>query len=86
MKRAFLTLGSSLLALAFACGLFVIGLIGYATLDDQKRAVFEYMGLWSQMSAFSKGIVDTRYLAYDLSGALLSLFLTVRVLQANRWQ
>lgn len=67
-------------------GLFVIGLVGYATLDDQKRAVFEYLGLWSQMSAFAKGIVDTRYLAYDLSGAALSLFLAVRVLQANRWQ
>jgi len=67
-------------------GLFVIGLAGYATLDDQKRAVFEYLGLWSQMSAFAKGIVDTRYIVYDLSGAAVSLFLAVRVLGANRWQ
>jgi ABC-2 type transport system permease protein len=67
-------------------GLFVAGLAGYATLDQDKRAVFEYVGLWTQMGAFSKGIVDTRYLAYDASVAALSLFLSVRVLQANRWQ
>jgi ABC-2 type transport system permease protein len=66
--------------------LFVVGLAGYATLDDQKRAIFEYLGLWTQMAAFSKGIVDTRHVVYDVSGAVLSLFLAVRVLQANRWQ
>jgi ABC-2 type transport system permease protein len=67
-------------------GLFVIGLGSYATLDDDKRAVLEYMGLWTQMGAFSKGIVDTRYLVYDLSLCGLALFMSVRVLQANRWQ
>jgi ABC-2 type transport system permease protein len=67
-------------------GLFVVGLAGYATLDQEKRAVFEYLGLWTQMGAFSKGIVDTRYLVYDASVAAVSLFLSVRVLQANRWQ
>lgn len=67
-------------------GLFVIGLLAYATFDDTKKAVFEYLGPWSQMAAFAKGIVDTRYLTYDLSAAVLALFLSVRVLQANRWQ
>jgi ABC-2 type transport system permease protein len=67
-------------------GLFGIGLAGYATLDDQSRAIFEYVGLWTQMASFAKGIVDTRYLVYDVSIAVLALFLTVRVLQANRWQ
>lgn len=67
-------------------GLFVIGLAGYATLDDEKRAVFEYVGMWTQMAAFAKGIVDTRYLVYDFSLAIVALFLCVGVLQANRWQ
>jgi ABC-2 type transport system permease protein len=67
-------------------GLFVLGLFSYATLDDTQRAVLEYVGLWTQMGAFSKGIVDTRYLVYDLSLAGLALFMSVRVLQANRWQ
>lgn len=67
-------------------GLFVIGLAGYATLDEQKRAMFEYVGLWTQMNAFAKGIVDTRYVVYDVSVAILALFLSVRVLHANRGQ
>jgi ABC-2 type transport system permease protein len=77
---------SAMLTFLVLGGLFVIGLAGYATLDDDKRALFEYVGLWTQMAAFSKGIVDTRYLVYDLSLAALALFLCVGVLQANRWQ
>jgi ABC-2 type transport system permease protein len=65
-------------------GLFVVGLAGYANVGDELRAVFEYLGLWSQMAAFAKGIVDTRYLVYDLSIAGLALFLAVQALQNNR--
>lgn len=65
-------------------GLFVVGLAGYANVGDEMRAVFEYVGLWTQMASFAKGVVDTRYLAYDLSIATLAVFLAVRVLQVNR--
>jgi ABC-2 type transport system permease protein len=65
-------------------GLFVVGLAGYANVGDEMRSVFEYVGLWSQMSAFAKGIVDTRYLVYDLSVVVLSLFLSVQALQTDR--
>jgi ABC-2 type transport system permease protein len=65
-------------------GLFVIGLAGYANVGDEMRAVFEYVGLWTQMSAFAKGIVDTRYLVYDLSVVTLSLYLSVQALQTDR--
>lgn len=65
-------------------GLFVIGLAGYANVGDDMRAVFEYIGLWTQMAAFAKGIVDTRYLVYDLSVAVISLFLSVQALQTDR--
>jgi len=65
-------------------GLFVIGLAGYANVGDDMRAVFEYVGLWTQMAAFSKGIVDTRYLVYDLSVVVLSLFLSVQALRSDR--
>jgi ABC-2 type transport system permease protein len=65
-------------------GLFVIGLVGYANVGDDWREIFEYLGLWTQMGAFAKGIVDTRYVVYDLSIALLSVVLSVRVLQADR--
>jgi ABC-2 type transport system permease protein len=77
---------AALLTFLLLGSLFVVGLAGMATLDDQTRAVFEYLGLWNQMATFAKGIVDTRHVVYDLSWACLALFLTVRVLQANRWQ
>jgi ABC-2 type transport system permease protein len=67
-------------------GLFIVGLGSFATLDDTSRAIFEYVGLWTQMASFAKGIVDTRYLVFDLSMAVTALFLTVRVLQTNRVQ
>jgi ABC-2 type transport system permease protein len=65
-------------------GLFVIGLAGYANVGDDMRAIFEYVGLWTQMAAFSKGIVDTRYLVFDLTVVVLSLFLSVQALQSDR--
>ena len=67
-------------------GLFLLGLGGYVFTDDQARGIFEYIGIWSQMDAFSKGIVDTRYLVFDLSLAFLGVFLSIRAVQANRWQ
>lgn len=67
-------------------GLFIVGLGQFIFTEDAQRAFFEYIGIWSHMEAFSKGIVDTRFVVYDLSLAGMALFLTVRVLQANRWQ
>jgi len=67
-------------------GLFIVGLGTYTSTNESMRAVFEYVGLWTQMAAFAKGIVDTRHLAFDLSLTVLALYLTVRVLQTNRGQ
>jgi ABC-2 type transport system permease protein len=66
--------------------LFVVGLLSYTTMNDEAKALYEYFALWGQMGTFAKGIVDTRHVVFDVSCALLSLFLAVRVLQANRWQ
>ena len=67
-------------------GLFVVGLAGYATMDDEKRALFEYVGLWTQMSSFAKGIVDTRFIVFDLSLAFVAIYLSIRALTAQRSQ
>ena len=75
---------AALLTFLVLGGLFVVGLAGYANVGDEMRAVFEYVGLWTQMASFAKGIVDTRYLVYDLSIATLAVFLAVRALQVNR--
>jgi ABC-2 type transport system permease protein len=65
-------------------GLFIVGVFGYTNVPDEWRVVFEYLGLWKQMSTFAKGVVDTRFVVYDLSFAVLSVVLSVRVLQADR--
>jgi len=75
---------AALLTFLVLGGLFVIGLAGYANVGDETRAVFEYLGLWTQMAGFAKGIVDTRYLVYDVSVAVVSLVLAVQVLQTDR--
>jgi ABC-2 type transport system permease protein len=75
---------AALLTFMVLGGLFVVGLAGYANVGDETRAVFEYLGLWTQMAGFAKGIVDTRYLVYDLSVAVVSLVLAVQALQTDR--
>lgn len=65
-------------------GLFVIGILGFLNVSDEMRGFFEYLGLWTQMSSFAKGIVDTRYLVFDVSVAALSLVMSVQALSSNR--
>lgn len=66
-------------------GLFVMG-IGEMVLDDGwLRDVCGYVSVWSQMDDFSKGIIDLRRVAFDVSLTALPLFATVRVVDAWRW-
>jgi ABC-2 type transport system permease protein len=37
------------------------------------------------MEDFAKGIIDSRYVVFDVTTAVLALFVTVRVLQARRY-
>jgi len=79
-------IAAALLTFLVLGSLFLIGLRSYATQDDAERALYEYLGVWSQMSTFAKGIIDTRFLVFDVTLAMLSVFATVRVIQSNRWQ
>jgi ABC-2 type transport system permease protein len=66
-------------------GLFLLNMLVFIDSGEGAGAIFEYVGMWSQMDAFSKGVLDTRFIVYDISLAALCVFLTIRVLQANRW-
>lgn len=79
-------IAAALLTFLVLGALFLFGLRAYATQDDAERALYEYLGVWTQMGTFAKGIVDTRFLAFDLSVAALAVFAAVRVLQSHRWQ
>lgn len=42
--------------------------------------------VWRQMQEFARGIVDTRYLVFYVSGTIFFLFLTCRVIESRRWK
>lgn len=65
---------------------FILGLFSFLVTDDTWRGVFDYMSLWTHMSTFASGIVDSRYLTYELSLAALGVFLSVRALEARRYE
>jgi len=65
---------------------FILGLMSFLVTDDSMRSVFDYMSLWTHMSTFASGIVDSRYLTYELSLAALGVFLSIRALEARRYE
>ena len=62
---------------------FVLG-IGQFIFFDATREVLEYISVWNHMSDFSRGVVDTRHLVFDVSIAAFALFLAQRRLEARR--
>ena len=63
--------------------LFTVG-IGEFVFDGAVREVCSYVSMWGHMQSFSKGVVDTRYLVFDLSVASLAVGLSIGVLKARR--
>ena len=49
-------------------------------------AVIDHADLWRHMADYAKGIVDTRYVTYELSMTCLFLFLSTKSLELNRWR
>lgn len=68
----------------FALGaLFVIGL-GQFVFGEEYREVFAYLSVWGHMEAFSRGVVDSRYLVFDATLSILGITFAIGVLQARR--
>lgn len=74
---------AAVLTFLVLCGLFLAGL-GVFLFGEEYREAFAYISIWGHMEAFSKGIVDSRYLAFDASVAALSVTLAVAVLSQRR--
>ncbi|MDH5493338.1 MAG: ABC transporter permease subunit [Myxococcales bacterium] len=75
---------AAVITFMFLGALFALGILQYVVHD--ARDFFAYLSVWSHMQDFSKGIVDSRYLVYDVTLAALALFLSVRVLESRRYQ
>lgn len=63
--------------------LFTVG-IGEFVFDGTARELCAYVSMWGHMQSFAKGVVDTRYLVFDLSVAVLAVGLSVGVLKSRR--
>jgi ABC-2 type transport system permease protein len=77
---------AAMLTFMVLSGLFAVGLLTFLDTFADYRDAIEYISLWGHMQAFSKGIVDTRYLVFDLSVAGLFVYLAWRGLDGRRWQ
>ena len=47
---------------------------------------FDHMSLMRHMDDFARGVIDSRHLVFYVTGTVLFLFLTTRVVEARRWQ
>ena len=77
---------AALLTFMILAGLFAVGLLSFIESFAAYRDAIDYISLWGHMQAFSKGIVDSRFLVFDLSVAALFVYLAWRVLEGRRWQ
>ncbi len=67
-------------------GLFVLGLLQFVFTDDGQREIFEYVSVWGHMQSYARGVVDSRYVVFDLSLTSLSLLSAVLVVSWRRYE
>ena len=65
--------------------LFIAGIFEMVADDPLLQGIASYVSIWGHMEDFAKGIVDSRYIVFDVTTAVLALFITVRVVQARRY-
>jgi ABC-2 type transport system permease protein len=75
---------AALLTFMLLSGLFAVGLLGFVDTFSEQRDAIDYISLWGHMQSFSKGIVDTRFLVFDLTMAALFVYLAWRALDGRR--
>jgi ABC-2 type transport system permease protein len=64
--------------------LFTLG-IGEFVFDGTMREICAYLSMWSHMQSFANGVVDTRYLVFDLSVAVCAVGLSIAALKVRRY-
>jgi ABC-2 type transport system permease protein len=76
---------AALLTFMLLSGLFAVGLLSFVDTFADYRDAIDYLSLWGHMQSFSKGIVDTRFVVFDLTLAGLFLYLAWRALDGRSW-
>lgn len=66
--------------------LFLVGLLEYLARQEWVRTVSGYVSSYNHMLEFSRGQIDTRPIVFYLTGTLLMLFTTVKVVESRHWK
>jgi ABC-2 type transport system permease protein len=79
---------AAMISFALGIGLFILSWGGdrFATHQTWAGAVLNYISLRTHMEDFARGIVDSRWVVFYLTGSVFFLFLTHRVVQSRRWK
>lgn len=77
---------AALLTFMVLGALFVSGLLTYVESLSPYHDALEYISLWGHMQSFAKGVVDSRFVVFDVSLAAFFVFLAWRALEGRRWQ
>jgi ABC-2 type transport system permease protein len=75
---------AALLTFMVLSGLFAVGLLSFVDSFAAQRDAIDYISLWGHMQAFSRGIVDTRFVVFDVTLAGLFVYLAWRALDGRR--
>lgn len=79
-------ISAGIISLGMILGLWVIGWAALTVDNESTRSLLEYLSVTHHFDDFLKGLLSVTGLAYTLSGASFSLFLTHRVLDSSRWR
>jgi len=79
---------AAVISLVMILVLLFAGLLQFVILDvsGSMRDVFGYFSAIDHMETFSKGVIDTRPIAWYLTMTTLMLVLTYQVFQARKWK
>ena len=75
---------AALISIAVLLALWLINAFASAV-QAPLSSVLQYLSIISHYSEFYSGVIDTRHVVYYLSVIVVSLFLSVRVLETRRW-
>jgi ABC-2 type transport system permease protein len=81
-------MAAAMISFVLGVTLFSLGFLAEAlpaTAQWQSQAL-SYFGLFEQMHDFARGVVDTRTVVFYVSATFFFLFLTLRVVESQRWK
>lgn len=79
---------AAMICLAVGITLFLVSFLHYAMPAQAgwQAQAMTHISLVEHMKDFARGMVDTRQVTYYVSGTLLFLYLTLKVVESRRWK